>query len=613
MNVLKNRQQLVLETALAAAMVVLIPRMFSFFSIRYYPLLNRIVYYSNYQEPVFGNFLVDDLVLITIAFTLLFLNLGLRRFAISSVPPLVVAATWGLLSGNALPFGILAISSTVAAISITIIQARRPMAAKIRKEKVTAIFFTILVVLEAAALARWVAFPVWPDRIYGSPSWFPAKFEASVFHGFGSFAIYLSLLLPFAFLLIPFRKYVVDALRATWAGTEQSTSELSRYIETIERRHLPVLVGLMALSSAFAALQYVPAINPTNQLFGVDFYDYAQRMEMHAQEEDAVEFLAKTYASNSERPLTIIVLVGVERMLGTDALGAVKLIPLILGPALVFSVYKFVRHAFGNISLSLLAAFLTATSSYLVIGLYGGFVANWMAITAMFGFLTFMLHFWKKKDAASYISALSLLVVILFLHVYTWTFLVLAMSLFLAWSYVYVRKDREKTKLLGLIALVLAASVGVDLFKANFGGTLAGFEVDQNLAQESVSGNMFTSRWNNLTFAINTYLGGGLGSIMPLVLALIWLVDMKFSNDSNRIVASFFFLAAPLMLFGDYVIQSRLLYILPLNIAMSMGVYAIASNLRDKRTSLMFVAFVVLYQLNYALRSISNFYFLPPQ
>jgi hypothetical protein len=420
------------------------------------------------------------------------------------------------------------------------------------------------------------------------------------------------MLLPLAFLLVPFRSHVIGLLRRVWAGTEVAAG-LHRYKDLVERKYRPILAGLMILSSAFMALQFALSVNPTDQPFGVDFYDYAQRMSMLEGVTGAGEFLERAYTSNSERPLTIMILIVFQLTLGVDPLLAVKLMPIVLAPMLVFSAFMFSSRAFGNRSLSLLIAFLTATSSYVVIGLYGGFVANWMAISAMFGFLTFVLNFWNTRSLASYIAALSLLIAILFIHVYTWTFVILATGLFLSWTYFYVRKDRQKNKTLALLGLLLAISIGVDLLKATSGGTLAGFEVDQNLAQESVSGNLFLSRWSNLTFAISTYLGGGLGSILPLVLSIIWLVSMKFTNDSNRIIASFFFVAAPLLIFGDYVIQSRLLYILPVNVAMSVGAYMVASNLRDKRTSLAFLAFVVLYQLNYAMRSISNFYLIPPQ
>jgi hypothetical protein len=614
----QRREALILlEAALAATIIILVPRLLSFLSIRYYPLLYRIVYYVNYQEPTFGNFMVDDAVLASLSMLVLFLALRLRPFLVLAGVPSALAAGAYLATGDVLVIAVYSIAmAAVSLASIAIIAAYRPLYTRRRqvdKSRVVAIFFFILVAIEAASLARWIAYPVWPDRIYGSPSWFPAKLESSMFHALGSAAVYLSLLLPFAFLLRPFRGYVVSFLRTAWQGTKKvAAAHLDRYARLAEKNSRIILAGVAIFSSLAAAMQFLPSINPTDQPFGVDFYDYSQRIAALAPF-SGIELLERVYANNSERPLTILVLAAFQQTFGLQPIVVAKLATVILAPLLVVSAYYFADQTFRNRLLSLLIAFLTATSSYFVIGLYGGFLANWAAIIAMFAFLTVTIRFWNAPTRKSFVAALLLLVTILFLHIYTWTFLILAIGLFLAWTYFYVRKDRLKTKTVFLLALVIGISIAVDLAKTAFGGALGGFEVDRNLVQQSVSGNMFVSRWSNLTFAISTYLGGGLGSILPLLLALVWLVNVKFRDDAGRLVASLFFVAAPMMVFGDYVIQSRLLYILPINVAMSLGAYSIAKSFPDRRISLAFLSFMVLYQLNYVMRSISNFYFVLPQ
>jgi hypothetical protein len=325
------------------------------------------------------------------------------------------------------------------------------------------------------------------------------------------------------------------------------------------------------------------------------------------------ELFQQGYANNSERPLTILAVLAFQQTLHLDPLLAVKIIPVILAPTLVIAAFRFTDIAFHNRLLAILVAFLTLTSSYFVIGMYGGFIANWMAIIGMFAFLTSIIRFWRSKSWKAYLEAVSLIIAILFIHVYTWTFVILAMSLYVAWTLAYVRKSKQKIAVAVLMASILGISVGVDIAKTSFGGALGGLEVDRNLAQQSVSGSLFASRWGNLTYAVGTYLGGGLGNIVPLVLALVWLVSMKFNDDTSRLIASFFFVAAPLMIFGDYLVQARLLYILPVNIAMALGTYSLTRNLRYRYASFAFVSFVILYQLTYVMRSFSNFYFLPPQ
>ncbi len=613
----KDRLVLLEEATLAAIILVLVPRLLSLLSIRYYPLLYRIVYYVNYQEPTFGNFLVDDAILASLSVLMLFLVLRLRPFLLfAGAPSALAIGVYLTLDNSLLILTVYSVTMALGSLASLVVAAYRPLYMRhrsVRKERVMVIFFFVLVAIEAASLARWIAYPLWPDRIYGNASWFPAKLESSMFHALGSAAVYLSLLLPFAFLIRAFRSYAAALLKRVWGNTGKvSAAYLDKYAQVAEKNSVIILAGIALFSSLAAAMQFLPSINPTDQAFGVDFYDYAQRIGALAPF-SGVQLVEKAYTDNSERPLTIIALAAFQQALGLQPLMAVKLVTVILAPLLVISVYCFAEQAFKNRLLSLLISFLTATSSYFVIGLYGGFLASWAAIIVMFAFLTLVVRFWRTPTRAGLAALALLLVVILLLHIYTWTFLILAMGFFLAWTYLYVRKDRSKTKIVLLLALAVGVSVAVDLAKIAFGGALGGFEVDRNLVQQSVSGNMFVSRWSNLTFAVSTYLGGGLGSIVPLILALVWLVNVKFRDDAGRLVASFFFVAAPLMVFGDYVIQSRLLYILPVNIAMSMGAYSIARSFPDRRVSLTFLSFVVLYQLNYVMRSISNFYFVLPQ
>jgi hypothetical protein len=503
-------------------------------------------------------------------------------------------------------------SSSIAVITAAMFRRKQPDRIAIRKERVVAIFFLILASIEIVALARWAAYPIFADRIYENPTWLPAKFEASIFHAFGSVSVYLSPLLPFAFLLMPFKEYLRVVWRRVWNEVERVPQWLEKYLTLVERRSIPILVGLMALSSGLAALQFAHSVNPTDQAFGVDFYDYARRVSSLGSL-NGTEVFQQGYASNSERPLAILAILAFQRTLHLDPLVAVKIVPVILAPALVITAFKFADIAFRNRSLGILVAFFTATSSYFVIGMYGGFIANWMAIIGMFAFLTSVIQFSRSKSWKGYIVTMSLIIAILFIHVYTWTFIVIAMSLYIAWTLVHFRRDRQRAMVAILIASILGISAGVDVAKSLFGGALGGFEVDRNLAQQSVSENLFASRWGNLTYAVGTYLGGGLGNIVPLVLALIWLVNMKFQDEASRLIGSFFFVAAPLMIFGDYLVQARLLYILPINIAMALGTYSVANNLKNRYTILAFLSFVILYQITYVMRSVSNFYFIAPQ
>lgn len=604
------------EIIISAVIVILIPKLFAIFQIRYFPLLYRVTYVSNYQESIFGNLVVDSLILSILGLIFLYRFWRLRYYLLFVVVPSAIVLGAYSFVNNTLLLDILALALTSLSI-ITLLLPERLFTLrkvkKLRKNHIIAIFFIILTAIEISALVRWAAYPIAPDRIYGNESWAAAKLESSIFHAFGTISVYLTMLLPLSFLLFPFRYYFRKL--TSWVLRSQSapraTVYFNKYYNWIINHKSLVLGTIMLFSALFPALSFLPSVNPSDQSFGVDFYDYSTRID-RLSSYHGFTFFQRMFFENAERPLTILFIVLFQNMFNLTSILAAKSVPIILTPLLVFVCCKFVKLSFGNESLSILSAFLAMTSAYFVIGLYGGFLGNWMAIITMFGLLYFLIKFWRNPSSiVDYGIMLGLLIVLLFIHIYTWTFLVIALTLFLSWSIYYYRKNRLKVII--LIAIAIAISVGIDLLKTHFGGVPAGFEVDRNLANQSVSGNLFASRWYNLTYAIGIYLGGGLGNALPLVLALIWIVSAKWKDDANRLIGSLFFVAAPFVLFGDFLIQSRLLYMMPVNVGASLGTYLVATKLEDKRVSVSFLAFMIIYQLNYVLRSISNFYLILPQ
>ena len=164
----------------------------------------------------------------------------------------------------------------------------------------------------------------------------------------------------------------------------------------------------------------------------------------------------------------------------------VRFIPVLLAPSLVFSSYVFVRyswqnrdkenHPFESRRLAAIVAIIAAMSPQIVVGVYAGILANWLAlIPALFSMLLLIRTLelakdftgtrdnWKRLSAYS-LSLFGTLSLTMLFHTYTWGYLVLV-ALYVLISYFVLRKSgiqkRTLLKVIAVIALVVIATVAL--------------------------------------------------------------------------------------------------------------------------------------------------------
>ena len=85
----------------------------------------------------------------------------------------------------------------------------------------------------------------------------------------------------------------------------------------------------------------------------------------------------------------------------------------------------------------------------------------------------------------------------------------------------------------------------------------------------------------------------------------------NYTNDSDRFFLSMLFVSLLPILFGDFVVQSRMLYNIPLQIPASVMMYKLYNNPKTPFGKPLLVA-IILMQFNYALRAMANMYFVSP-
>src|SRR5690606_30103990 len=134
-------------------------------------------------------------------------------------------------------------------------------------------------------------------------------------------------------------------------------------------------------------IPHLPIINPDNQLVGVDTRQYAIWMDELRASKNSFDFLNKAFVEilGGDRPLSLFFLFAFQNVVDssgqTDAHN-LEYVTFILAPSLVIVSYFLTRELTRNDNTSLLAAFLTSISFHILIGIYAGFYANWLALIA---------------------------------------------------------------------------------------------------------------------------------------------------------------------------------------------------------------------------------------
>ena len=324
------------------------------------------------------------------------------------------------------------------------------------------------------------------------------------------------------------------------------------------------LISFMLMSIILVLIPHYPTVNPENELVGSDSVDY-QRWMNKLSSTDSMEFFNQIFfiQSSGDRPIPLLLFFPIVEVFNSFSAQTIDYLPIILSPILVLVVFFLTRELTSNDVTSLFASFLTAISFHTLIGVYAGIYANWLAIIIGYSAFIFLIKFLKIPSKKNYIIFSILLFFLLFSHVYTWTVLTLFMFIFLGVSY---RLKFFETKKIIVIALILSASVVVDISKSFFTDSVGGIEQDVSIAKKMITAENVFVIGKNLIDSIQLFAGGQLGNVLILSLCVCWLLMSKFYSIPNIFIGVFFSIALLPVLFGEEVIQTRVLYNIPFQI-----------------------------------------------
>jgi hypothetical protein len=364
----------------------------------------------------------------------------------------------------------------------------------------------------------------------------------------------------------------------------------------------------MLLSAIIVIIPHQPTINKDNQQIGVDTGSYVKSINILLQSNDLQEFIRQAFVIQSagDRPISLIFLFTIVKIVNANLFHTIEYVPMILGPALILVIYLLTRELTSNDVTSLLAAFLTAISFHILIGIYAGFYANWFALIIGYLSFVFLIRFLKKPSKLNLLIYSTLMVLLLFSHVYTWTVLAMVMGIFLA---IMFKFNYYSKKSIIILLLVLLSSIIIDIVRTTVTGSPSGIEHDIYTARVGGAGlEQYMMRWSNLIDTTQIYFGGQFSNFIILILVLYWLFRSNLSEPSNIFLLIFLSIAVIPLFLGNWVIQTRVIYDIPFQIPAAIAL----TYVKRHTNGTIILLPICIWLIAVSIKAVSNFYLVLP-
>lgn len=371
----------------------------------------------------------------------------------------------------------------------------------------------------------------------------------------------------------------------------------------------------------FTLYPYIPTINKDFGTISVDAGYYTQQIDNI--KNNGIFSPGGPFSFSSERALSVLFFYGLAAalpMVPTKVF--VAYLPMLLGSFLVVSAYLLIRYGkkVENIGAPERATYfllplLVPFSTQLIVGIYGGFFSNMLALSFMLLTFLFYLRFLKSSKILDLGLFVAMMFMTLFSHVYTWVFLIATLVVSTVLLGVFNRKSEKKKTHIAVIATV-GVTIAVLFGISTLISSKSGVSYLTDLVSTSFGQDFFATRWFNLNNTFRFYLGGLLANTVLMGLALVWAFKADYKNHFNAIIFASLSIFSAFFFLGNEVIQSRIFFNIPLFIPAAItlsnfmaGKYAQAL---DSRTRSTIVVLIFLVIGNYALRSLANLYLVEP-
>ena len=280
-------------------------------------------------------------------------------------------------------------------------------------------------------------------------------------------------LLVFSF----FVKYIIRNVRSKKIRDNRDSKGLANgYKMTALESSIPIklkisfLFVFMIIAVILSLIPHNPVTNETDQLIGVDTHNYIEWITELINFPDISSVIQGVFVTQSggDRPITLILLLLITHIVSMNNPSVIEFTPLLLGPLLILVVYLFTRELTSNDIISLISAFLTAVSYQMLIGLYAGLYANWMALIIGYLSLTFLIKYLKRGFKTHLFIYSALVILTLLTHVYTWAIFTIITGILLV---VLIKINLFERKRVALLIITLSLSIVFDIARIAITGS----------------------------------------------------------------------------------------------------------------------------------------------
>jgi hypothetical protein len=369
-----------------------------------------------------------------------------------------------------------------------------------------------------------------------------------------------------------------------------------------------------------------PLINPDNRDVGVDTHYYVSWVRELAKSKNVSDLIYQAFAvqgQSGDRPLSLLFFFVVYQVVGggnNNLSDVIEHIPIVLGPGTVLAFYVLTLTLTRNEKIALIAAFFGAVSFHTLIGIYAGFYANWLALIVGYISIAFLFRYLRSGRLSDIFVFSTLLIGVLFIHIYTWTVLAAVSGTFLvAMLLVAIWKKNKKKKadsnsnvpslfikrriIWLLIAILL--SIVIDITKVVLIGSSGGVERDIQVAQTNLGIEHLSMRWSILNATMHDSLGGIFSNFIILLLGLFWVLKSNVREPGTLFLIIFLSAGIVPLIFGLWVLQTRVLYDIPFEIPAAIALYYISTRSGNRLAT---IAVACTWLVAISLVTVMNYY-----
>jgi len=355
----------------------------------------------------------------------------------------------------------------------------------------------------------------------------------------------------------------------------------------------------MAVAALLGVLPYWSGLNPNGDIVGVDtpaYINWTSQMLMKPFPQ-AISY-AFSQADSGFRPLLLIIFYSIAS-LGLGPIRTVEFSPIILGPLMSLSIFYFVKTGSGNIGGAAISAIIACFSFSFTVGIWGGYLAKWLAMIIAYVLLADFFIFERSKRKTILVPLFLLSMAMLLTHPWTW-------AMILATTFVFgISRSRDQRKLLTISSAVLILSGVIVDFVNNqvVGSTTLAADLETKVPVFGIS--QFLIFWSNIWTALTVFYDGLLGNAVLLGLSALSIAAIKFQDKVEGMLFCWVACASVPFAFLNSFHQTRLIYDLPIPPLAALGTLLLISRAGggNLRATLILLV-VLLFSANYAVGSI---------